>query len=69
MTDTGQVYYAIYPAQEGPETFTSTEATGLLVAEERLGVQGPGRLRYYLVLTVAQKATMLPAFQGEVQAS
>lgn len=69
MTDTRQVYYAIYPAREGPGTVTSTEATGFLVAEKkRLGVQGLRMLRHYLVLMmVAQKATVLPAFQGYMQ--
>lgn len=33
-------------------------------AEESLGVLGLGMLRYYLVLMMAQKASMLPAFQG-----
>lgn len=33
-------------------------------AEERLEVLGLRMLRYYLVLMMAQKATLLPAFQG-----
>lgn len=35
------------------------------MAEEKLRVQGLGMLGYYLVLMMlAQKATVLPAFQG-----